>query len=61
MAKVYFQQSFLQFSVYDPSEIILICWFGAQEVFLIIMNVANIYAAYNFCGNRDFDSLKYLL
>jgi len=28
------QQSFLQSSVsHDPSEIILICWFGAQETF----------------------------
>ncbi len=28
-----------KFSVvlHDPSEIILICWFGAQETFLIIM------------------------
>ncbi len=24
---------------HDPSEIILICWFGAQETFLIIINV----------------------
>ncbi len=26
---------------HDPSEIILICWFGAQETF-IILNVENI-------------------
>ncbi len=25
----------------DPSEIILICWFAAQETFLIIINVEN--------------------
>ncbi len=34
--------SLLQSSVsYDPSEIILICWFTAQETFLIIINVEN--------------------
>ncbi len=30
---------------HDPSEIILICWFGAQEAFLIIINVENSCAA----------------
>jgi len=25
----------------DPSEIILICWFAAQETFLVIINVEN--------------------
>jgi len=36
-AKLNFQQSLLQSSVsHDPSEIILICWFGAQETFIII-------------------------
>jgi len=36
-----FSVSFLQSSVsHDPSEII-ICWFGAQETFLIIINVEN--------------------
>ncbi len=34
-----FQQPFLQSSVSnDPSEIILICWFGAQETFVSIIN-----------------------
>ncbi len=34
--------SLLQSSVsHDPSEIILICWFGAQETFTIIINVKN--------------------
>ncbi len=37
MAKLNFQQPLLHISVsHDPSEIILICWFGAQETFLII-------------------------
>jgi len=30
---------------YDPSEIILICWFATQETFLIIINVKNSCAA----------------
>ncbi len=39
MAKLNFQQPLPQFSVsHDPTEIILICWFGAQEMFLIIIN-----------------------
>jgi len=33
MAKLIFQQPL--FGSHDPSEIILICWFGAQETFLI--------------------------
>ncbi len=34
-----FLASFLQSSVSpDPSEIILICWFAAQETFLIIIS-----------------------
>ncbi len=46
MVKVNFQPSFIQSSVSrDPSEIILICIFGAQETFLIIINVENICAA----------------
>ncbi len=37
--KVDFSASLLQSSVsHDPSEIILICWFDAQETFLIIIN-----------------------
>ncbi len=46
----------------DPSEIILICWFGAQE-FNIITNVKNSCAASYFCGNRDpqpFKSMGYV-
>ncbi len=45
--------SFLQSSVsHDPSEIILIWLFNAQETFLIIINVENSCscAAYYFCG-----------
>ncbi len=45
VAKLHFQQSLLQSSVlHDPSEIILICWFRAQDFFFII-NVENICAA----------------
>ncbi len=41
------------FSVTWSSEIILICWFAAQETFLIIINVEDSCAAQYFCGNRD--------
>ncbi len=37
-----FTASFLQSSVSnDPSEIIIICWFAAQETLIIIINVEN--------------------
>ncbi len=40
--KAEFSASFPQSSVsHGPSEIILICWFGAQETFIIIINVEN--------------------
>ncbi len=39
------------FSVTWSSEIILICWFAAQETFLIIINVENTCADEYFCGN----------
>ncbi len=41
--RIYFKMSFIQSSVsHDPSEIILICWFAAQETFLIIIiNIEN--------------------
>jgi len=42
----------------DPLEIILKCWFAAQEIFIFIINVENICAAYYFCGNRDKFFLK---
>ncbi len=35
------------------SEIILICWFAAQETFLIIINVESRCAASYFCENCD--------
>ncbi len=38
------------FSVTWSSEIILICWFAAQETFLIIISVEKCAASY-FCGN----------
>ncbi len=46
MIKAEFSASLLQSSVsHDPSEIILICWFTAQETFLIINNFENSCAA----------------
>ncbi len=45
-AKLTFQQS------RDPSEIILIYWFAAQETFLSIINVENSRPALYFCGNH---------
>ncbi len=41
------------FSVTWSSEIILICWFAAQETFLIIINAEIRFAAQYFCGNGD--------
>ncbi len=51
--KAKFSASLLQSLVsHDPSEIILICWFAAQETFLIIIiNVENSCAAQCFCRN----------
>ncbi len=37
----------------DPSEIILICWFGALRNICIIINVKNSSADEYLCGNRD--------
>ncbi len=51
MAKLNFQQPLLQSSVsHDTSEIILIDFFGAQEIFLININVVLLNI---FCGNRE--------
>ncbi len=41
------------FSVTWSSEIIIICWFDAQETFLIIINVEDSCAAQYFSGNFD--------
>ncbi len=42
MIKAEFSATLLQSSVsHDPSEIILICWFAAQDTFLIIINFEN--------------------
>jgi len=42
MAKMNFQQPFLQSSVsHDHSEFILICWFDVQETFIFINNIGN--------------------
>ncbi len=52
--KAEFSASLLQSSVsHDPSEIIIIYWFAAQETFLIIISVQNSCAASYFCGNRS--------
>ncbi len=54
MIKAEYSASLLQSSVsHDPSEIILIYWFAAQETFPIIINVENSCAAQYFCGNSD--------
>ncbi len=46
-----FSASLLQSSVsHDPSEIIIICWFAAQQTFLVIINVGSIRAHISF-GN----------
>jgi len=34
------------YSLHNPSEIILICWFDAQETFLIIINFVNWYISF---------------
>ncbi len=52
MANINFKQPFLQSSVsHDPSEIIPIYWFGAQDAFLIIIDVKTVFAAKHFCGD----------
>ncbi len=38
------------------SEIIIICWFAAQDTFMIIINVENSCAAQYFCGNTFYVS-----
>ncbi len=54
MIKAEFSASLLQSSVsHDPSEIIIICSFAAQESFLIIINVENSCDAEYVCGNHD--------
>ncbi len=43
MVKLIFQQPLFQSSVsHDHSEIILICWFAAQETFHIIINAETV-------------------
>jgi len=52
--KAEFSVSLLQSTVsHDPSVIILIWWFDAQETFIIIINVKNSGATSYFCGNSD--------
>ncbi len=52
MVKLNFQPPLFQPSgSHDPSEIILIGWSGAQEIFLIIITVENSKAAKYFCEN----------
>ncbi len=53
-ANLNFQQPFLQSSVsHDSSEVILICGFAAQEIFLIIINVENSCVANYFWLNHE--------
>jgi len=62
MVKIFFFFSIistLHFSVpHDPSEIILICWFGAQETFLII-NVENILYCHFLIANSGLKKCLY--
>jgi len=51
--QLYFQHRYYSLLSHDPSEIILICRFGAQEIFLIIINVENSRAASYICGDHD--------
>ncbi len=47
---------------HDPSEIFLICWFGAKETFAIINKVENSYAAlivFSFIWNRNLCNCLY--
>ncbi len=61
MEKLNLQQLLLQTSEsHDPSEIILICRFGAQETFLIIIIFKSSCAAKYFCGNCDRLPFKWL-
>ncbi len=54
MIKAEFSASLLQSSEsHDPSEIILICWFAAQDMFMIIICIENSCAASYICENRD--------
>jgi len=46
------QNAAQQITSHDLLEILLICWFGDQETFLI--NVESSFAAQCFCGKRDF-------
>ncbi len=58
MAKLNFQQSLPQSSVsHDPSEIILICWFGAQETFFVVL--FNIFL-WKLCFFKDFQMNRHL-
>ncbi len=53
--KAEFSALLLQYLVsHDPSEIILIYWFAAQETFLIIINVEISFCWLIFCGNNCF-------
>ncbi len=61
LIKAVFSASLLQSSVsHDPSEIILIYWFPAQETFLIIINVENSCAGKYFCENHETLSFRIL-
>ncbi len=60
MIKAEFSASLLQSLVsHDPSEIILICWFAAQETFIIIIiiDIENSCAASYLCKTIFFSGL----
>jgi len=54
MAKLNFPHHYSSLQSHDPSEIILKCWFCAQESLLSI-NVDKSCAPLYFCGNRKID------
>ncbi len=57
-----FQQSLLQSSVsHDPSEIILICWFDAQETIIIIINVKTVVLLNIFLCEKKHDTFFSIL
>ncbi len=54
MVNLNFQQPLFQsLTSHNPSEIILICWFAAQETFLIIINVEKLFSLI-FLGETGF-------
>ncbi len=46
---------------HDSSEIIVLCWFGAQETFVIVINVENSCDAQYFLKHYTLDDIWLLL